>query len=69
MSDSFEDPVVADIHSVRAEMLSDAGGDIKELMQQVAERQRRSKHRIITRPLRKRTEQSDEPDRAAPSVS
>ena len=59
MSDKFEDPVVAEIHATRAAMLDAAGGDIRLLMQQVAERQRRSKHRIITQPFRDRTEQND----------
>jgi len=58
MPDKFEDPVVAEIHATRAAMLDAAGGDIRDLMRQVAERQRKSKHRIITRPLRNHTEQS-----------
>ncbi len=63
MSNAFIDPVVADIHAVRAEMLANAGGDIERLMQQVVKRQRKSKHQIITQPLRKRTEKIDEPER------
>jgi hypothetical protein len=47
-------------------MLEAAGGDIGLLMQQVAERQRKSKHRIITQPLRHRTEQNAQPDREPP---
>ncbi len=71
MSDNLTltDPVVAEIHATRAAMLEAAGGDIGLLMQQVAERQRKSKHRIITQPLRHRTEQSAqsaEPDRELP---
>ena len=58
MPDKFDDPVVAEIHATRAAMLEAAGGDIRDLMRQVAERQRKSKHRIITRPLRNRTEQN-----------
>jgi hypothetical protein len=53
MSDRFEDPVVAEIHAVRAEMLAAAGGDVKKMMQGVIERQRNSTHRIITRPFTK----------------
>ena len=53
MSDRFEDPVVAEIHAIRAAMLEAAGGDIRLLIKQVAERQRRSGHRIITQPLRR----------------
>ena len=68
MSDNLTltDPVIAEIHATRAEMLEAAGGDIGLLMQQVAERQRKSKHRIITQPLRRRTEQIAEPDRELP---
>ncbi len=63
---TLTDPVVAEIHATRAAMLEAAGGDIGLLMQQVAERQRKSKHRIITQPLRHRTEQNAEPDRELP---
>ncbi len=69
MSDNFDDPVVAEIHATRAAMLEAAGGDIRLLMQQVAERQRKSKHRIITNPLRHRTEQSVPPESPNPRVS
>ena len=62
MSDEFDDPVVAEIHATRAAMLEAAGGDIHLLMQQVAERQRKSKHRIITQPLRQSTGQSVAPE-------
>ena len=62
MPDKFDDPVVAEIHATRAAMLEAAGGDIRELMKQVAERQRTSKRRIITRPFRRRTEQSVAPE-------
>lgn len=53
----FDDPVVSEIHAVRAKMLADCGGDIKELMRQVAERQRASGRHVITTPFRKCTEQ------------
>ena len=58
----FDDPVVAEIHAIRAKMLVDCGGDIKELMRQVAARQKVSGRRVITAPLQKRTEQSVGPD-------
>ncbi len=65
MSDNLThtDPVVAEIHATLAAMLEAAGGDIGLLMQQVAERQRKSKHRIISQPLRHRIEQKDAPER------
>jgi len=68
MSDNLTltDPVVAEIHATRVAMLEAAGGDIGLLMQQVAERQRKSKHRIITQPMRHRTEQFARPDRELP---
>jgi len=50
MSDRFVDPVVAEIHANRAAMLQAAGGDIVELMRQVAERQERSGRRVIRAP-------------------
>jgi hypothetical protein len=56
MSDKFLDPVIAEVHATRAAMLEAAGGNIAELMQQVADRQRESADRIIREPLRKRSE-------------
>ena len=55
----YDDPIVAEIHAIRAAMLDECDGDIKELMRRVVERQKQSGHQIITRPLRNRTEQSD----------
>ena len=60
MPDTFQDPVVDEIHAVRAAMLQAAGGDVRVLMHQVAERQHRSTHRIITQPLSQRAEHSVE---------
>jgi len=59
MSEKYIDPVVAEVHATRAAMLEAAGGDIMELMRQVADRQQRSHHQIIREPLRKRPEPSD----------
>jgi uncharacterized glyoxalase superfamily protein PhnB len=44
-------------------MLEAAGGDVAALMQQVADRQRRSPHRIIREPLRNRSEGCDDKSR------
>jgi len=52
MSEIFIDPVIEEIHAVRAAMLEAAGGDIGVLMQQVADRQERSDRSIIREPLR-----------------
>jgi hypothetical protein len=51
----FEDPVVAEIHAIRAQLLANCGGDIEQLVQQSARRQRESAHPIITQPYRSRT--------------
>ena len=59
----YEDPVVAEIHAIRAKMLADCDGDHDELMQQVRERQKTSGREIIKAPSRTRsTEQSVGPD-------
>jgi hypothetical protein len=36
----YEDPVVAEIHAIRAQMLAECGGDHQKLMEQVAEHER-----------------------------
>jgi hypothetical protein len=59
----YEDPVVAEVHAVRAKMLADCDGDHHKLMQQVRERQRSSRRKIIAAPsATPRTEQSVGPD-------
>ena len=62
MSERFSDPVVAEVHATRAAMLEAAGGSIAELMQQVADRQRRSHRRIIREPLPNRPEPGRAPE-------
>ncbi len=46
----YEDPVVAEIHAIRAKMLADCDGDHQKLMQQVRERQKSSLRKIIAAP-------------------
>jgi len=46
----YEDPVVAEIHAIRAQMLADCGGDHQKMMEQVRERQRASPRKIISSP-------------------
>ncbi len=46
----YEDPVVAEIHAIRAQMLAECGGDHRKLMEQVLEHQRASGRRIIPAP-------------------
>lgn len=56
MSEQFIDPVVEEIHAIRAKMLEAAGGDIHVLMQQVAERQHLSNRKVVRRPPRRPAE-------------
>jgi hypothetical protein len=46
----YEDPVVAEIHAIRAQMLAECGGDHHKLMEQVCERQWASGRRVIPAP-------------------
>lgn len=47
MSDSlFEDPVVEEIHAIRAAMLAECGGDSHALLEQVRARQNASGRRV-----------------------
>ena len=67
MSEKFVDPVVAEVHATRAAMLDAAGGEIAELMRQVAGHQQASNRRIIREPLRNRTEPAHAREAAAAS--
>ena len=53
----YEDPVVAEIHAIRAKMLADCGGDHEKLMQQVRERQKTSGRKIIAAPSATRSKE------------
>jgi hypothetical protein len=46
----YEDPVVAEVHAIRAQMLAECGGDHHKLMEQVRERQRASGRKVIPAP-------------------
>lgn len=46
----YDDPVVAEIHAIRAKMLADCGGDHRKLMEQVRARERASDRRVIPVP-------------------
>jgi hypothetical protein len=61
MSETFIDPVVAEIHAVRAAMLELVGGDIATLMRQVADRQEQSGREIIRTPLQQHSGPLDAP--------
>lgn len=49
----YEDPVVAEIRAIRAQMLAECGGDFQKLMEQVREheeRERASGRKVIPPP-------------------
>jgi hypothetical protein len=51
----YEDPVVAEIHTIRDKMVEDCDGDHLKLMQQVREHQKTSCRRIIFAPVEARS--------------
>jgi|GEM_PF-1205616 hypothetical protein len=55
----YNDPVVAEIHSIRQALLDKCGGKIEEYRRRTRNRQVASDHRIVTSPFKKRLEQSD----------
>jgi hypothetical protein len=59
----YDDPVVAEIHAIRQALLDECGGDIDEYRRRTRSRQAASGHRIITSPLKKRTEPGAAADR------
>ena len=46
----YNDPVVAEIHAIRAKMLADCGGDHRKLMEQVRAREKASDRQVIAAP-------------------
>ena len=46
----YEDPVVAEIHVIRAQMLAECGDDYRRLMEQVDEHERASDRKVIPVP-------------------
>jgi hypothetical protein len=46
----YEDPVVAEIHAIRAPMLAECDGDYERFMEQVRKRQMASGRKIIPAP-------------------
>ena len=51
MPESFyEDPVVSEVHAIRAKMLADCGGDFHKLMENVRQHQKASGRTIIQAP-------------------
>jgi hypothetical protein len=62
----YDDPVVAEIHGIRAKMLADYEGDHRKLMEQVRAREKASDRTVIAAPpppsTAPSTEQSVGPD-------
>ena len=46
----YQDPVVAEIHAIRAQMLAECSGDHRKLMEQVRQRERTSGRKVIPAP-------------------
>jgi hypothetical protein len=46
----YEDPVVAEIHAIRARMLAECGGDHRKLMERVDAHEKASGRRVIPVP-------------------
>ena len=46
----YEDPVVSEIHAIRAKMLAECGGDHHKLMEEVRQHQKMSDRAIIMAP-------------------
>ena len=46
----YDDPVVAEVHAIRARMLAECGGDHRKLMERVRERQKVSGRKVIPAP-------------------
>lgn len=46
----YDDPVVAEIHAIRAKMLADCGGDHRKLMEQVRARECAPGRQLIAAP-------------------
>lgn len=61
----YSDPVVAEIHAIRQQLLDDCGGDVAEFRRRIRDRQAASGHKVVSGPLQKSTEQSDAMERPA----
>lgn len=59
----YSDPVVAEIHAIRQQLLDDCGGDVAEFRRRIRDRQAASGHEVVSGPLEKSTEQSDATER------
>ncbi len=55
----YADPVVEEIHKIRARLLEDCGGDIAEFRRRLRERQAKSGRTVVHGAVGNRTEQTD----------
>lgn len=46
----YDDPVIAEMHAIRAKMLADCGGDHRKLMEQVRARERAADRKVVPAP-------------------
>ena len=63
----YADPVVAEIHEVRRRLLEASGCDVAEFRRRLRERQKASGRKIVSGPVKKRTEPRDAMDSRASS--
>jgi hypothetical protein len=51
MSDQpFEDPIVAEIHAIRSQLLAESGGDLQVLIERIRARQQQAGRRVRPAP-------------------
>jgi hypothetical protein len=55
----YADPVVAELHEVRRRLLEASGGDVEEFRRRLREREKASGRKVVSGPVRKRTEPSN----------
>jgi len=56
----YDDPVVAEVHAIRAALLDDCGGDLAEYRRRTREHQSQSDRHVVTVPLKEPTQQCRE---------
>jgi hypothetical protein len=63
----YVDPVVAEIHEVRRRLLKASGSDVQEFRRQLRGREKASGRKVVSGPVRKRTEPTNAVDSRASS--
>lgn len=64
----YDDPVVAEIHFIREKLIADCGGDVEEYVRQARARQAASGRKVVSRPLKERTEPNVGPETSTDSL-